>query len=88
MSVLVEAFKTGEIFQQGREVIYFWNFRDSDHYWGYNVFPSPNDRAFQQVNVTRTTYSLESDGSQKVNLWVTVDRPGLIFFTALRAPFG
>ena len=48
----------------------------ADHYLG-----------FQQVEVERTTFSYEADGSQKANLWVRVDRPGLIFFAAMRAPF-
>jgi hypothetical protein len=87
MSVLVEAFRTREVFQSS-DTVYFWNFRDSNHYWGYNVFPSPDDRGFQDVEIFKMTYSIEENGSQNTNLWVRVRRPGLIFFTALRAPFG
>lgn len=86
MGVAVEVFHTAEVFQREGQIIYFWQMRDSTHYWGYNVFPSPFDHPFQQVSVDRTTYSRESDGREMTNLWVTCDRGGLIFFIAMRAP--
>ncbi len=89
MSVPVEVFRTADVYQKSPEIIYFWNFRDDTHFWSYNVVPSGADHylGFQQVEVERTTFSYEADGSQNANLWVRVDRPGLIFFAAMRAPF-
>ena len=89
MSVPVEVFRTVDVYQKSDEIIYFWAFRDTTHHWNYNVFPSLTDQflGYQDVEVTRTLFSNEADGTQKTDLWVTVRRPGLIFFSAVRAPY-
>jgi hypothetical protein len=83
----VEVFRTPEFYQSAGLTIYFWNLRDSQHYWGYNAFPSPFDHPFQMVEIERTTFSRERDGRENANLWVRLDRDGLIYLSAMRAPF-
>jgi hypothetical protein len=89
MSVPVEVFRTVDVYQKSTDIIYFWPFRDATHFWSYAVVPSLADQhlGYQSVEVTKTSLSNVDDRTLKVNLWVSVRRPGLIFFTAMRAPF-
>jgi hypothetical protein len=84
---LVETMWVGTAYQKSGEMIYFWPVRDTLHHWDYNVAPSVRDAflGFQQVEVTRTTFVLNADGTQTVDLYVTMDRAGLIYWSALRA---
>ena len=68
-------------------MVYFWPVRDTLHHWDYNVAPSLRDAflGFQQVEVTRTVFTLGSEGEQSVALYVSIGRPGLIYWSALRA---
>jgi hypothetical protein len=87
MPVPVDVIRTVEFYQSAGLIIYFWELRDSRNYWGYNALPSPFDHPFQQIEIERITFSRESNGVEKANLWVRADRGGLMYLCAMKAPF-
>ncbi len=84
---VVETMWVGVSYQKSPKMVYFWPVRDTLHHWNYNVAPSIRDAylGFQMVEVERTVFVLDEDGTQKVDLWVSMQRPGLIYWSALRA---